>query len=220
MTGFLGLRETEKTVLFIDGANLYKAARALGFDMDYTLALYHQARLERLSIELTLSKLIEKRGYPEEIRHLNYEPQWAIRGLMVDRKLGNVFKLDRHSHVGRCYHGTRKLTPDERKQFYRAEKINFSDDRYEWIEGHWEVAPTYPTTAPPAAPIEKPIRPRRERGARSRARALSEAVSMRPMPRPCRSGATQQFKTWPSPAPLASTLYATNSPAAATTSQR
>lgn len=35
MTGFLGLRETEKTVLFIDGANLYKAARALGFDMDY-----------------------------------------------------------------------------------------------------------------------------------------------------------------------------------------
>ncbi|MCB2097309.1 MAG: NYN domain-containing protein [Parvularculaceae bacterium] len=29
------MRETEKTALFIDGANLYKAARALGFDMDY-----------------------------------------------------------------------------------------------------------------------------------------------------------------------------------------
>jgi 5'-nucleotidase len=106
----------------------------IGFDMDYTLALYHQARMERLSIELTLTKLIDGRGYPEEIRHLNYEPQWAIRGLMVDRKLGNVFKLDRHSHVGRCYHGTRKLTPDERKQFYRSEKIDFSSDRYEWID--------------------------------------------------------------------------------------
>jgi uncharacterized LabA/DUF88 family protein len=35
MTSFLGMRETEKTALFIDGANLYKAARALGFDMDY-----------------------------------------------------------------------------------------------------------------------------------------------------------------------------------------
>ena len=35
MTSFLGLRENEKTALFIDGANLYKAARALGFDMDY-----------------------------------------------------------------------------------------------------------------------------------------------------------------------------------------
>mgnify|MGYP002401242627 CR=1 FL=1 len=29
------MRENEKTALFIDGANLYKAARALGFDMDY-----------------------------------------------------------------------------------------------------------------------------------------------------------------------------------------
>ena len=35
MTTFLGMRESEKTALFIDGANLYKAARALGFDMDY-----------------------------------------------------------------------------------------------------------------------------------------------------------------------------------------
>jgi uncharacterized LabA/DUF88 family protein len=35
MTPFLGLRESERTALFIDGANLYKAARNLGFDMDY-----------------------------------------------------------------------------------------------------------------------------------------------------------------------------------------
>lgn len=35
MNNFLDLRESERTALFIDGANLYKAARALGFDMDY-----------------------------------------------------------------------------------------------------------------------------------------------------------------------------------------
>ncbi len=35
MTHFLGLRETEKTAFFIDGANLYKAARNIGFDIDY-----------------------------------------------------------------------------------------------------------------------------------------------------------------------------------------
>lgn len=35
MDTFLGLRATEKTALFIDGANLYKAARGLGFDIDY-----------------------------------------------------------------------------------------------------------------------------------------------------------------------------------------
>lgn len=35
MTKFMGLREQEKTAFFIDGANLYKAARNLGFDIDY-----------------------------------------------------------------------------------------------------------------------------------------------------------------------------------------
>ena len=35
MTNFLGLREQERTAFFIDGANLYKAARNLGFDIDY-----------------------------------------------------------------------------------------------------------------------------------------------------------------------------------------
>src|SRR5687767_2479332 len=106
----------------------------IGFDMDYTLALYHQDRLERLSIELTLTKLIDKHGYPEPIRELHYDPKWAIRGVMVDRQLGNVFKLDRHSYVGRCYHGFRELTHDERKAIYRNEKINLSNDRFEWID--------------------------------------------------------------------------------------
>ncbi|MDQ3368895.1 MAG: HAD-IG family 5'-nucleotidase [Myxococcota bacterium] len=106
----------------------------IGFDMDYTLALYHQDRLERLSIELTLGKLIEKHGYPEQIRTIHYDPMWAIRGVMVDRQLGNVFKLDRHSHIGRCYHGFRELTNDERKATYRNEKINLSNDRWEWID--------------------------------------------------------------------------------------
>jgi 5'-nucleotidase len=106
----------------------------IGFDMDYTLALYHQDKLEQLSIDLTLGKLCEKHGYPEDIRGLHYQPTWAIRGLMVDRKLGNVFKMDRHSHVGRCFHGFRMLRSDERRALYRNEKINLSSERYEWID--------------------------------------------------------------------------------------
>jgi HAD superfamily 5'-nucleotidase-like hydrolase len=106
----------------------------IGFDMDYTLALYHQTKLEELSIALTLNKMIDKWGYPPEIKGLVYDPQWAIRGLMVDRKLGNVFKMDRHSYVGRCYHGYRRLTTEERRGAYGGERINLSSDRYEWID--------------------------------------------------------------------------------------
>ena len=106
----------------------------IGFDMDYTLALYHQDKLERLSIDLTLKKLVEKHGYPDEIRGLNYDPRWAIRGVVVDRQLGNIFKMDRHAYVGRGYHGFRELSADDRKHIYRNEKINLSSDRYEWID--------------------------------------------------------------------------------------
>jgi len=35
MKDFLSLKSGERTALFIDGANLYKAARSLGFDIDY-----------------------------------------------------------------------------------------------------------------------------------------------------------------------------------------
>src|SRR5580700_10079583 len=106
----------------------------IGFDMDYTLALYHQDRLEQLSIELTLGKLVDKHGYPAEILQLYYDPRWAIRGLMVDRQLGNVFKMDRHAYVGRCYHGFKELDHDQRRTTYRNEKINLSADRFEWID--------------------------------------------------------------------------------------
>ncbi len=106
----------------------------IGFDMDYTLALYHQDRLEQLSMELTLQKLVDKHGYAPDIQQLSYDPRWAIRGLVVDKKYGNVFKADRHSYVGRCYHGFREVSHDERKAIYRNEKINLSSDRYEWID--------------------------------------------------------------------------------------
>jgi 5'-nucleotidase len=106
----------------------------IGFDMDYTLALYHQDKLETLSIKLTLEKMIAKRGYPEEVLHLSYDPAWAIRGLMVDKVRGNVFKMDRHSHVGRGYHGFRMLSKDERRDIYRSEKMSFATDKYAWID--------------------------------------------------------------------------------------
>lgn len=48
MSSFLGMRESEKTALFIDGANLYKAARALGFDMDYKNLLAKSRAASRL----------------------------------------------------------------------------------------------------------------------------------------------------------------------------
>lgn len=109
-------------------------AELIGFDMDYTLALYHQDKLEQLSMELTLRKLIENHGYPDEIRSLSYDSRLAIRGVVIDRNLGNVFKMDRHGHVGRVFHGLTKLSKDERDRQYHQTRIRLSSPRYAWID--------------------------------------------------------------------------------------
>ena len=36
----------------------------VGFDMDYTLAMYHLRRLEELAFGMTLARMISARGYP------------------------------------------------------------------------------------------------------------------------------------------------------------
>ncbi len=102
---------------------------AIGFDMDYTLAVYTQEAVDRLSVKLTLERLIEHRGYPEDIMNIKPDPDFAIRGLAVDRHRGNILKLDSHRHVGMAYHGFRALTQDELDE-YKREAIRFSGDRY------------------------------------------------------------------------------------------
>jgi 5'-nucleotidase len=106
----------------------------VGFDMDYTLAIYHQRELEELAFQMTAARMIEHHGYPEVIRELHYDPEFVVRGLVVDKEVGNIFKMDRHNHCGRAYHGKRALTPDEVKRLYRDEKIHLSLPRFAWID--------------------------------------------------------------------------------------
>ncbi len=102
---------------------------AVGFDMDYTLAIYRQAELERLSIDSTVTKL-QARGYPAEIKSMRADPEFAIRGLMVDKTYGNVVKMDRHGYVGTVYHGKRLLSRRERKELYRAQRLGLEHQRF------------------------------------------------------------------------------------------
>ncbi|HEY8431334.1 MAG TPA: HAD-IG family 5'-nucleotidase, partial [Sandaracinaceae bacterium] len=105
----------------------------VGFDMDYTLAIYRQEEMDRLSIEATVAKLVEL-GYPERLRSMAYRPDFPIRGLLIDRKLGNVLKMDRYRYVKKAYHGMRELTRDERHRLYHSRPIRVGSDRYHWVD--------------------------------------------------------------------------------------
>jgi HAD superfamily 5'-nucleotidase-like hydrolase len=106
----------------------------VGFDMDYTLAVYQLQQMERLSLEMTAARMVERMGYPREFLSIEYDPLFVIRGLVVDKPYGNIFKMDRHNHVGRCYHGRRALRFDDVKPLYRDEKIHLSSPRFHWID--------------------------------------------------------------------------------------
>jgi len=107
---------------------------AVGFDMDYTLAIYRLVHLEDLAFDLTVGRMVTTRGWPERLRDLRYESAFVIRGLHIDKQAGNIFKMDRHNHVGRAYHGLSPLPREERYRLYRDDRVVLSSPRFAWID--------------------------------------------------------------------------------------
>jgi 5'-nucleotidase len=106
----------------------------VGFDMDYTLATYRHPEMDRLAIEATVRKMIEKFGRPESLIAMPFRSDFPIRGLHVDKKLGNVLKMDRYRYVKRAYHGMRELTKEERRQHYHSRPVRAGTKRYHWVD--------------------------------------------------------------------------------------
>jgi len=107
---------------------------AVGFDMDYTLAIYQLRELEELAFAMTAARLVAHHGYPAELTEARYDPAFVIRGLVVDKQHGNLFKMDRHNHVGRGFHGRRAIPGEALHRLYREEKIHLSSPRFAWID--------------------------------------------------------------------------------------
>lgn len=100
--------------------------RHVGFDMDYTLAIYEES-MEHLQAEMVLERLAERYDYPRAVLEAKYQPGFAIRGLAVDMAHGNVFKMDSHRFVGRVWHGAGPLDRELRKQIYTNRKLSPAD---------------------------------------------------------------------------------------------
>jgi len=105
----------------------------VGFDMDYTLAIYKQEQMDRISVRCTVQKMIE-RGYPQEIAELEYPLTFPIRGLLIDKKHGHILKMDRFKHVQKGYHGMRRLERDELKTLYQSKRVRPNTARYHWVD--------------------------------------------------------------------------------------
>ncbi len=107
-----------------------KSIGAIGFDLDHTLAHYRVREVDELAFRITKEKLVQKLGYPEEVLALAYDPAFVVRGLLIDRRRGNVLKMDYHNYVVRACHGLTRLGSEDRKRIYRSRRIRVSSENY------------------------------------------------------------------------------------------
>ncbi|APJ02974.1 HAD-IG family 5'-nucleotidase [Silvanigrella aquatica] len=120
-----------------------KSIKAVGFDMDYTLALYKPETFEKLAYDETIKKLIEI-GYPKEICSWEFDPKYMIRGLVIDKKNGNILKMDRHRYVKVAYHGFKELNREERRKLYDIENvIVYEEPHYALIDTLFSLAEAF-----------------------------------------------------------------------------
>ncbi len=87
-----------------------------------------------MAFEGAKRKLIQNFGYPEEIMSFEYQSDRFRRGLIIDKKRGNVIKIDRHKYVRTVYHGLRELSSDEKKNIYSKQFSSFKESTYANID--------------------------------------------------------------------------------------
>lgn len=115
----------------------------IGFDMDYTLAIYNKVEIEELAFNLSLEKLISLKKYPEFINTIKYDPHYVIRGLVIDRSKGNILKLDRHKSIRRADHGTKSMSIKEIRESYMTGKIKQSEGSFASVDTLFSLPEAY-----------------------------------------------------------------------------
>jgi len=107
--------------------------RAVGFDMDYTIAQYDEVTFAELSFEGAKRKLVEQLGYPEEVLDFKFDHTYWARGLIIDTARGNFLKIDRHKYVRVAHHGFERMSSETRKYLYSRsfnKVVSFSEKQY------------------------------------------------------------------------------------------
>lgn len=115
--------------VFVNRTLNLKRIKFLGLDMDHTLIRYQTHAFEKLSHSVMKEKLIKK-GYPEIVRTLPFDYELAIRGLVIDKKRGNVLKLNRHSAIRASFHGLKAIDYKTQQKMYKSTYIDLGDSDY------------------------------------------------------------------------------------------
>jgi HAD superfamily 5'-nucleotidase-like hydrolase len=127
------------TKVYVNRTLNLRKIRYLGFDMDHTLVRYDSRAFEGMVHEISLEKMRAK-GYPESILKLPFDYDLAIRGLVIDREMGNLLKVSRHAAIRAAFHGTAPLEFATQKKTYGSTYIDLRDQRYSSIDTAFSIS--------------------------------------------------------------------------------
>jgi HAD superfamily 5'-nucleotidase-like hydrolase len=119
-----------------------KNIKAIGFDMDHTLVRYHTEAFEELTFFESINKLINDRGYPEQIKDFKFDFNLAIRGLIVDKINGNILKVSLYNKIKTTFHGTKPLSHKQQHKIYAGSSVDIGEPKYMSIDTAFSIAHT------------------------------------------------------------------------------
>lgn len=117
-----------------------KRIKYIGLDMDHTLIRYNSEAFEKLSHSIMTSKLVHSKGYPEIVKELPFQFDKAVRGLVIDRKKGNLLKVNRHCAIRASLHGTQLIDFKTQQKLYKSTYIDLSDNDYMAVDTTFSIS--------------------------------------------------------------------------------
>jgi HAD superfamily 5'-nucleotidase-like hydrolase len=130
MTSVEGVRPLRPRGVFCNRTLNLRSIRAIGYDLDYTLVHYNVTAWEARAYDHSRDNLA-KRGWP--IEHLRFDPTMIVRGLVIDKELGNLVKANRFGFVKKAVHGTTALGFDAQRAAYARVPVDLSDERWVFL---------------------------------------------------------------------------------------
>jgi len=124
--------------LFCNRTLNLRSIKAIGYDMDYTLVHYHVRAWEGRAYAHLRGRLLAQ-GWP--VADLTFEPDRVMRGLVIDKQLGNILKVNRFGYVKSVMHGTHMLGMDEQRKIYSGTLVDLSETaRYVFLNTLFEIS--------------------------------------------------------------------------------
>ena len=130
-------RQHQPRGLFCNRTLSLRRIHAVGYDMDYTLIHYHMRAWEERAYAYLRERLTAE-GWP--VSDLAFQPNLVMRGLIIDKALGNVVKANRFGYVKTAFHGTAPIPFEELRRVYRRTLIDLDEKRWLFLNTLFSIS--------------------------------------------------------------------------------